>query len=346
MTPSRRRGPPFLHVGASLVLVCSAAFAERKPLPRPEIPRKLAVPPIAGEQRFNARTQQWEEFDYKARIQFDERRGVYLFSWTNREGKRKVLVHDPPTKVDVIIESQTQKSGDGKAFLYSYTLRNLVTSQQKLQSFNLEIRAPISHVQRPDPGWYSTPFTDYLKTVLKAGDGWHWADTKFRRAGIPPGHTQRGYSFDSRGLPSVVTCYVNGYWKPLTFVKGESEDPPMGLLDALNPITWKHPHGMTVGPADPPDPFVPASFTEKILEYVSISIKQGWIESAQIDRHLVSGISEVQGAIEKGDKPRAAKTLDDLLSTVEREKEKSLLSEAYALLKFNLEYLRDNLKLH
>jgi len=120
---------------------------------------------------------------------------------------------------------------------------------------------------------------------------------------------------------------------------------PEELIVAFGKADWIIPQGFTVGPEIPAQPFRPGPFLEKTAGYISVSLENGWIESTQVAQQFKTSLAQLQDAIEKGDKPRAAKMLADLLSRVEREKDKTLLSEAYALLRFNLEYLGEALKL-
>ena len=96
--------------------------AKRKALPRPVLPKKVLFQPVEKAMRFNVQTQQSEEFDPDPRIEFDETRGVYLISWVNEQGRRSMVINDPPIKLDVIVQGDVKPGSDGKGFLYIYSL--------------------------------------------------------------------------------------------------------------------------------------------------------------------------------------------------------------------------------
>ena len=97
------------------------------------------------------------------------------------------------------------------------------------------------------------------------------------------------------------------------------------------------------GPVAAPQPFQPATFARNILEMLDVSVQQGWIESPLVARDLRSLLTDIAKALDRGDITQASKLLQSLLKRVEEEKERALLSEAYALLKFNCEFLQGQL---
>jgi hypothetical protein len=269
-------------------------------------------------------------------IIYEEKTGNFLLRWTGMDGRRKTVVYTPATRLDAVISATVEYAAEQSAYQYSYLLSNLPTSQRKLQSFYLETQAPVERVEAPDESWgYSTALTDYLQEQFEVKAGWTWSQTRQGRVGLSPGESVAGFSFVSSGLPAVMKCYVRHH----AYMKGTGEEVPEELMSALDPLAWKIPQGVTVGPALPPEPFQPAAFARRIRNMVDISAQQGWIESPGLKREFDHMLAQVEDALAKQEKARTSSLLRSLLTRVEAENGKTLLSEAYALLRFNLEYL-------
>ncbi|MCH7767194.1 MAG: hypothetical protein IH916_11610 [Acidobacteria bacterium] len=114
---------------------------------------------------------------------------------------------------------------------------------------------------------------------------------------------------------------------------------PEELNAALDPLAWKIPQGVTVGPVAPPEIIHPATFARKLIEMLDVSIEQGWIESPSVAQEMRTLLGNAAAAFDRGELERASDLLESLLKRVEEENEQTLLSEAYALLKFNVEFL-------
>ena len=102
--------------------------------------------------------------------------------------------------------------------------------------------------------------------------------------------------------------------------------------------------GKTLGPVAPPDTFSPQKFLERLSSITDESLKEGWIEDKKVAQELKKRLESARQAAETEDQNRLESTLRGLLKKVEEERDRSLLSEAYALLKYNVQYWLDQLK--
>jgi len=336
-------------VAGLVVLEPTVLLARRRPLPRPkleevvrELRSRLPQHTEGGAEigiRTDPKSGELVQYSYDSAITYDARLGNFLFIWTGIDGRRKTYTYEPRSKVDGVISAAVDYDTRTRLLRYAYTVRSLPSSQQKLRSLSVETRAPVEDVKLPDSSWFSHSFSRNMKKYLEAQAGWGWVQSGNRRNGLLPGEQANGFSYLSAGLPTVVKCFIDG--------RTEERELGEGLPGALDiaklEAQWRIPQGVTVGPDNPPRPFSAAAFARQLAQYVSTSLDNGWIESTQVGQQLRSALAELQGAIEKGEKPRAVKILSELSARVEREKGKALLSEAYALLKFNLEFLRDKL---
>lgn len=331
----------------SAVLLLSGLFltilqvhsVDRKPLPRPVLKKRMGHRPTGTRFRYDPKAGKSEEYQVNGEVIYDERTGNFLFRWTGVDGQRKTIVYEPANKLDAVVEVGAVHIPEDNGFRYSYILTNLPSSTRKLQSLYLETQAPVHEVNTPDASWYSRPLTAYLRGVFKVSDGWGWSDTLWARAGLLPGEKVEGMSFLSPGLPGIVRCFVRNYRD----AKGVGEEMPEELVDAIAQMNWEIPQGVTVGPVEPPRRVQPAAFARKILEMLEVSVEQGWIESPSVAQEMRVLLGNAAAAFDRGELERASDLLESLLKRVEEENEQTLLSEAYALLKFNVEFLQTHL---
>jgi hypothetical protein len=158
--------------------------------------------------------------------------------------------------------------------------------------------------------------------------------------GLNPGETVTGFAFESPNLPGIVKCYV----RPYTVLKGVGEELPEELHAAIDRVSWKIPQGITVGPISGKDTLAEDDFVRHIIQMVDTSVQQGWVKSPAVGRSLKRLANEVLANIHKPNRTKVLGSLDALLASVEKEKRSGvLLSESYALLKFNLDFLREKL---
>ena len=116
------------------------------------------------------------------------------------------------------------------------------------------------------------------------------------------------------------------------------------MLESLEKLIPRFPDdsavGPTVGPVAIPDPFDPVAFVEQLASYISGSLEAGWISVSMVER--CDGILvEIRRSLELERKDHARQLLSELIRIAEEHQgSKFLASEAYALIKYNAEYLR------
>jgi hypothetical protein len=101
--------------------------------------------------------------------------------------------------------------------------------------------------------------------------------------------------------------------------------------------------GRTVGPVLPPDPFDPVRFLDTLLSYTTQCKMLGWIsEQTTADKYL-GHFNSVKVSLQESNVTAARNTLKLVLEDVNVDSSSTLTSEAYALLRYNTEYLLDHL---
>jgi len=323
-----------------LLLLAGPAWAKRKPLLRP-ILKKIEHQPTGKRLRFNLKTKQYEEYKVEGKITYERLSGNFFLSWNGPNGKRQIIVYQPRDQLDAVIAAAVSYDPEQNLYHYSYGVSNLSSSKQKLKMFYVETRAPSRNVKIPDGTWFSDTLTSYLKEQFKIEDGFFWAQALNGKTGLNPGERTGGFSYVSEGIPTVVNCYVY----PDVELTGDSgENLPEELHAAIDRVAWKIPHGVAVGPTRPPPTIEPAVFLKNVQKMVDTSLRQGWIESPGVAGELKSSLAQLAFAIKNKNQARSSRILGFLLQRVEKEKDRTLLSEAYALVKFNLEYLQNQMQ--
>jgi hypothetical protein len=177
------------------------ALGQRKPLPRPRLD-KISFQPTGVRSRFDPTTRTYEEYKVEGTISRDARTGNFLLQWTGSDGKKKVIVYEPPVGVDAVVAARVEGRTGSNIHRYTYTVSNLKSSDQKLHSFYVEASLPTENAVAPDKSWYLTPLTGYLQSQLHVPSGWTWSQVRDGRLGLEPGETVTGLASKARICPA------------------------------------------------------------------------------------------------------------------------------------------------
>ena len=271
-------------------------------------------------------------------IEFDPLSGNYIIKYLGVEGDTIETVFEPSTKI--VPTTNAIISFDQNKYIYEYILSNGINSQQRLYSFSVEYFSELINESQPDSSWYSGKFK-YLDIKT-------WANIKSSYGvrtqydGIAPDSSQDGFIIESLGLPSIVQCYSRGLSSALFF----PEEPPIDLIDLLrqlrdfpnNTIIKK-----TIGPKDPPDPFIPSNFLDTLRNYTQRSYELGWITNQTTADKYDSLLNTAKTLLEGNHIPWVEYTLQSVIDECNEDSSGNITSEAYALLRYNTEYLLENL---
>jgi len=117
----------------------------------------------------------------------------------------------------------------------------------------------------------------------------------------------------------------------------EEEEVFKRLLDSIKV------RGVTIGPTAPPLTFSPLAAIDTLISYKHQALALGWITNRGIANSLDQKLENARKQLERGKNKAAKNILEAFLNEVEAQKDKHLTSEAYALLKYNAEYLASKL---
>jgi hypothetical protein len=156
-------------------------------------------------------------------------------------------------------------------------------------------------------------------------------------ADIFPGGQLNGYNITSAGLPSIYTFYVRGH-RDVPTLEGEP-DSVIGADVFENSFK-----GRTTAPKDSPTPFNGLNFLDTIKSYINQSRSLGWITNQITANKYTSLIDSARSSLQANNRGVTEARLDEVLVNVRLDSASTLTSEAYALLRFNTEYVLQKLR--
>jgi len=216
---------------------------------------------------------------------------------------------------------------------YSYTLTNGPGAEQEIFRFWLlpPSRLSIDSLRAPAKWYIGIHDEDFLIINCVASD-----------KNIKPGSSLSGFSFRSVSIPGIISFYAEGEHPLPRFQPGMATDSIRGYSN----LTPYGPGivGKTVGPVLPPDPFIAASFLDTLASYKHQAFALGWITNKGILNSLDQKLDNVRKQLGRDNTNTAKNILNAFIKEVEAQKDKHLTSEAYALLKYNAEYLIEKLE--
>ncbi|HLG32498.1 MAG TPA: hypothetical protein VI362_05625 [Ignavibacteriaceae bacterium] len=273
-------------------------------------------------------------------ITFDPETGNYIIEYMGEDSLVQEIF-EPSTKIDPFVNAKVIKDMDSNYFIYQYEIMNGESSIQRLQDFDLELFSSITEITSPDEFWK----TSYYSFVPVFG----WYNSKGEGGlahplnGIAPDSSEDGFSFMSTGLPAISKVFFSGN---TTIHLSFPDEPPGEVSELLKPLD-KFPNNTvvrkTIGPKDPPDPLIPLDFLDTLLNYNQRSLQLGWITNQATADKYDSLFATAKTLLEGNHIPWVESTLQTVLEECDEDSSGNITSEAYALLRFNTEYLLENL---
>jgi hypothetical protein len=220
---------------------------------------------------------------------------------------------------------------EGETFRYRYEIENSPNSAQRIWSFLICTDAQVDSIVAPE-GWRSSLTLGVQNT--RRVEWWASDTADF----IQPGSTLRNLSVSSPHIPSILSYYAEG-WFDLPKVSVEP-DSIVGDGD----IFERYKRGSAIGPKLPLFPFEALQFLDTLISYKHQAFALGWIKEEGIVTSLDAKLEAARVQM-INDRPSAKQILQAFVSELEALNTQSnkITSEAYALLKFNAQYLISNL---
>ncbi len=159
------------------------------------------------------------------------------------------------------------------------------------------------------------------------------------KARIVPGATLAGFEATATAsLPGIVDYYAEGYARPPLLPPGKV---PPGPIPGYDDVTAYGPGvvGRTLGPVSLDNPFSPDEFLDHPISLKDEAVELDWIRHAGFIQGLDARLEAVNIALLAQRDNIARDTLRALLGELEQQRGRAVASEAYGLLKDNIEYL-------
>ncbi len=229
-------------------------------------------------------------------------------------------------------------SRENNAFVYNYTITNGMDAAMGIYEFDVRARAAVYDKGTPDATWVF----DYIPNISMH----RWTNAKGNplAIGLLPGKSLGGFLFVSEGLPSIKKSLLSN----LSIIDfPDDNEIPEELIPTVTELSVGHEYIaiLTVGPADAPVPFVDVEFVDLLIEYLDTSDSLGWIPSQSTVNEIEAKLISARQKLVSADKIGAANELTSVLMTLENllDGDGEIQSEAYSLLKYNSEFLLEQL---
>lgn len=256
-------------------------------------------------------------------------------------------------------------------YIYSYTITSGATNTGQIWSFDIDITQPQGGIELSGEGlvngpgytrhtsehilsdpatpkmipvglWSPPDWNSGLSVDGKAG--WGSDDVQNR---ILPGQILSGFKIMSRGIPGLRGFII----EPKLIPPSEESDITNEQIQEMeDKVAFK---GKTIGPTAPPADFKPVEFINYIIDLKHQSASLGWITNKGIENSLDVKLDNAKKKLQAGDNNTAKNILKALINEVEAQgcdtydkcpDDKHLTPEAYALLKYNVQYLVEKLQ--
>jgi hypothetical protein len=249
-------------------------------------------------------------------------------------------------------------------FFYSYKLTNDPNNKGNIEGFEIDISRPNNSILLDTTGlkfdseWeenlFRRDFPPRQQRVVPVGvptlPNLHWDAMLSNRPiesiatnalEIQPGNSVEGIVIMSKGLPGIRNCTVcPDFEDDLLFPNPDDTAiihyyvPPIdSVRDAVNYYGW------TIGPTAPPLNFIPTVWCDTLGNYTTQSRSLGWIKDQTTANKYLGYFASVKTSLQQNNIVSTRTTLQQVIRDVNVDSTNMLTSEAYALIRYNTEYL-------
>jgi hypothetical protein len=272
-------------------------------------------------------------------------------------------------KVDV--QASVSFDSTNAMFSYAYKITNGSENRGRIQTFEIDISRSDNSQQLDSAGlrfagsgllerWFRRDYPPRQHRIVPVGfpvlPGREWlamllskpwvsfsADTFF----IAPGNSVESIVIMSKGLPGIRAFVVKpNFQDDVLFPSIEDTSETAMTTAQMDSIREAvNYHGSTIGPIAPLLNFMATAWCDTIASYKHKAVELGWIENQGIVNSLDQKLENAKAQLEKGNTTSARNILQAFVNEVEALNKEGgkITSEAYALLKFNAEYLMGKL---
>lgn len=255
---------------------------------------------------------------------------IIIILFANKNFSQDSLFIYPSAKnIEILVSASVIKNDSN--FIYNFEVFSGTNSLQNIFQFFVEVRLGLDSVESP-ASWRGKISSRWLNILM-----WSSRDSLYD---ILPGSSLSGFKYVSGGIPSIKSFYCRGYFEIPSFEEGEAPDASEiesgGILENSVP-------GYTIGASPLPAPFIPLNFLDTLLNYTQRSFELGWIPNQSTADKYTNYFNTAKTQLQQNNIAGVQNTLQTVLQVVDQDSSGNITSEAYALLRFNTEYLLENL---
>jgi hypothetical protein len=218
---------------------------------------------------------------------------------------------------------------EGNEFRYSYLFKSDSSSRQLIEYIYINDIDTIGTIAYH-------PWGGNFTWIL---NGYFWGKgTTNKNLLFQAGSEKSGAGFLSNKLPSLKSVYAQGF-----NIKGDVGDDERTDERIINDVVTNSYATRTIGPGSSLNPFVPLNFLDTLSGYTTQSRSLGWIKADTTATKYLGYFASAKTKLVQRDSASARIVLLQVLADVNVDSTSLLTSEAYALLRFNTEYLLEHL---
>lgn len=248
------------------------------------------------------------------------------------------VIWEPPTKVEPTISCFVEPCQESDR-RFSYRVTNGVGSRQKVMSLLVEFGQGTQPRSQSENGWLNRQV--YEPGAEQLANRWGWMAAGQGASPLSPGDSLSGFNLISSGLPGIGLAYMDGVRTQITeFPGGGPRGNTGSQLQRLKTFPKSYVARTTIVPVTPSDLFVPLAFLDTLISYKHQAFELGWIKEEGIVTSLDAKLEAARPQI-INDRPSAKNILESFVNELDalNTQGDQITSEAYALLKFNAQYL-------
>jgi len=271
----------------------------------------------------------WEIYNYH------DEDGSGGYSWNGQEyghwanTPNTKIMFPPRNRIDVTVNCRVIKQTDTLQF--SYEVFNKPTSKQSIVDINIGcLTMGISHVYKP-PFWLGGHGKKFI--------GWSTM-TDYHTGHLRVGKSMRGFIVKAKSLCAIYSFYSHGYNDIGDLHRSDFiEKADLITKDDLENAFW----GKTIGPIDPPNPFDSLAFLDTLQSFTTRSRELGWITTQPTADKYLAFFTSTKASLQANNIGASRVKLISVLAAANQDSSSTLTSEAYALIRYNTEYLLQQL---